>query len=322
MKKILALLGLTSTIALSGCSGKIKVNPDKQKYEVGIAQLVTHPALDAATAGFKEKLTSLLQAAGREVSFIENNAAGDSALCPTITTDLVSKDVDLILANATPCLTAAYAATSYIPILGTSITDYGAALGIEFKDGKSGKNVSGTSDLAPLDQQASEMVKLLPSANKIGIIYCSSEANSKFQVDEISKQLSSLGKTVTPRPFTDSSDLKSVCQKSAAEDDAVYIPTDNTAASNVSIIDGIFAPAHKPVYAGESGICEGAGIATLSIDYHRLGEVTGEMAFNVLLGKNKIDEYAVQYDKDVKKLYNKERCDAYGIVVPEGYEEL
>ena len=208
MKKILALLGLTSTISLSGCSGKTKVNPDKQKYEVGIAQLVTHPALDAATAGFKEKLTSLLQGAGREVSFIENNAAGDSALCPTITTDLVSKDVDLILANATPCLTAAYAATSYIPILGTSITDYGAALGIEFKDGKSGKNVSGTSDLAPLDQQASEMVKLLPSANKIGILYCSSEANSKFQVDEITKQLTALGKTVTARPFTDSSDLK------------------------------------------------------------------------------------------------------------------
>ena len=322
MKKILTLLGLTSALALSGCSQKIKVNPDKEKYEVGIAQFVTHPALDAATNGFKEKLASLLHDAGREVNFTINNASGDSALCPTITTDLVSKDVDLILANATPCLTTAYAATSYIPILGTSITDYGAALGFEFKDGKSGKNVSGTSDLAPLDQQASEMVKLLPNANKIGVLYCSSEANSKFQVDEITKHLTALGKTVTPRPFTDSSDIKSVCQKSAVEDDAVYIPTDNTAASNVSIIDEIFAPAHKPVYAGESGICEGAGIATLSIDYRRLGEVTGEMAFNVLLGKKNIDEYAVEYDKEVKKLYNKERCAAFGIAVPEEYEEL
>ena len=322
MKRIISLLSLASMVLLGGCNDKIKVDPDKTKYVVGIAQFDKHPALDAATKGFKEKLVALLKEEKREVAFEETNASGEGSLCTTIVSSLVGKDVDLIMANATPCLTAAYAATSTIPILGTSITDYGAALEIDVKDGKTGKNVSGTSDLAPLDQQAKEMVTLLPKAKKIGVLYCSSEANSKFQVDEITKQLTSLGKTVTARPFVNASDLLSVCQKSASEDDAVYIPTDNTAAKNTATIDSVFAPAKKPVYAGESGICEVAGIATLSIDYYRLGEVTAQMAKNVLLGKENIREYAVQYDKDVKKLYNKEKCDALGIVVPEGYTAL
>ena len=322
MKKGILTLGLLSVVALAGCSKSIKVNPDKEEYVVGIAQYDTHPALDAATNGFTTKLSELLTKEGRKVSYQLKNSSGQGSLVTTIVSDLVAKDVDLIMANATPCLTAAYAATSTIPILGTSITDYGAALNLEFKDGKSGTNVSGTSDLAPLDQQAEELVKLLPDVKKVGIVYCSSEANSKFQVDEMKKHLSAKNITVNTHPFTDTSDLTAVCQKAANDNDAIYIPTDNTAAKSASIIDAVFLGAHKPVYAGESGICKTAGIATLSIDYYRLGQVTAEMAAKVLLGKEDIRDMKVGYDSEVSKLYSKSHCDVYGIQVPSDYTAI
>lgn len=319
MKKGILALGLLSVVALAGCSNSIKVNPDKEEYVVGVAQYDTHPALDAATEGFTTKLTEILTAKGRKVSYQLKNASGEGSLVTTVVSDLVAKDVDLIMANATPCLTAAYTATSTIPVLGTSITDYGAALNMEFKDGKSGINVSGTSDLAPLDQQADELVKLLPNAKKVGIVYCSSEANSKFQVDEMKKHLSAKNITVNAHPFNDTSDLTAVCQKAAADNDAIYVPTDNTAAKYASVINSVFLGAHKPVYAGESGICKTAGVATLSIDYFRLGQVTAEMAAKVLLGEEDIREMKVGYDKGVTKLYSKSHCDAFGIEVPSDY---
>lgn len=325
MKKGSLLLGVAAITALAGC-GKtgIKVNPDKQKYVVGIAQFVPHVALDAATNGFKSKLATLLTAEGREVEFVQTDAAGDPANCPTIISTLVSKDVDLILANATPCLSAAYTATSYIPILGTSVTDFGVACKIEIEGGKTKTNVSGTSDLAPLDGQVNAMKELCPDATKFGILYSASEANSKFQVDEVKKHLEAAGKTVTTYPISGSDTLTSVCNTAAAREDVIYIPTDNFCADNTASINQVFEGAGKPVFAGESGICKGCGFATLSIDYTRLGEITGEMAFNVLLGKKDIREYEIQYDRNVKKLYVPSRCTALGIDVPEdaGYEVL
>ena len=325
MKKGSLLLSVVGLAALAGCSSNnIKINPDKEKYVVGIAQFVPHAALDAATNGFKSKLTALLTEAGRQVEYVETNAAGEVANCPTIISSLVSKDVDLIMANATPCLSAAYTATSTIPVLATSITDYGVACEIEVVDGKTKTNVSGTSDLAPLDGQVSTMLELLPSANKFGIVYSANEANSKFQVNEVKKHLEAAGKTVTTYPISGSEVLLSVCNAAAASEDAIYIPTDNFCAENCETINPIFEGAHKPVFAGESGICKGCGFATLSIDYTRLGEITGEMAFNVLLGKEDIREYAIKYDTDVKKLYVASRCSALGIEIPanKGYEVL
>ena len=289
-----------------------------ESYTVGICQLVQHAALDAATQGFEDALTA---AFGENVTFDFQNAQGDSATCATIANGFVSSGVDLIMANATPALQAAQAATNTIPVLGTSVTEYGVALGLTDFDGTVGGNISGTSDLAPLDQQADMIVEWMPDAKKVGLLYCSAEANSQYQVDEVQKYLEEKGITATQYAFSDSNDLSSVCQKAADENDALYVPTDNTVAANTGIVDGICRPAKKPVFAGEEGICAGCGVATLSISYYDLGYTTGEMAAKILTGEADISEMPIEYT-DVTKKYNKAVCDDLGLTVPEGYEEI
>ena len=289
-----------------------------ESYTVGICQLVQHAALDAATQGFEDALTA---AFGENVTFDFQNAQGDSATCATITNGFVSSGVDLIMANATPALQAAQAATNTIPVLGTSVTEYGVALGLTDFDGTVGGNISGTSDLAPLDQQADMIVEWMPDAKKVGLLYCSAEANSQYQVDEVQKYLEAKGVTATQYAFSDSNDLSSVCQKAADENDALYVPTDNTVAANTGIVDGICRPAKKPVFAGEEGICSGCGVATLSISYYDLGYTTGEMAVKILNGESDISTMPIEYT-DVTKKYNKAVCDDLGLTAPEGYEEI
>ena len=289
-----------------------------ESYTVGICQLVEHAALDAATQGFEDALTAEF---GENVTFDFQNAQNDSATCATIANGFVSAGVDLIMANATPALQAAQAATNQIPILGTSVTEYGVALGLSDFTGVVGGNVSGTSDLAPLDQQAEMITEWLPEAKKVGLLYCSAEANSQYQVDEVQKALEGKGVTATQYAFSDSNDLASVCQKAADENDAVYVPTDNTVAANTGIVDGICRPAKKPVFAGEEGICSGCGVATLSISYYDLGYTTGEMAVKVLTGEADISTMPIEYTTVTKK-YNKTICDDLGLTVPEGYEAI
>ena len=289
-----------------------------ESYTVGICQLVEHAALDAATQGFEDALTAEF---GENVTFDFQNAQNDSATCATIANGFVSAGVDLIMANATPALQAAQAATNQIPILGTSVTEYGVALGLSDFTGVVGGNVSGTSDLAPLDQQAEMITEWLPEAKKVGLLYCSAEANSQYQVDEVQKALEGKGVTATQYAFSDSNDLASVCQKAADENDAVYVPTDNTCAANTGIIDGICRPAKKAVFAGEEGICSGCGVATLSISYYDLGYTTGEMAVKVLTGEADISTMPIEYTTVTKK-YNKTICDDLGLTVPEGYEAI
>ena len=289
-----------------------------ESYTVGICQLVEHAALDAATQGFEDALTAEF---GENVTFDFQNAQNDSATCATIANGFVSAGVDLIMANATPALQAAQAATNQIPILGTSVTEYGVALGLSDFTGVVGGNVSGTSDLAPLDQQAEMITEWLPEAKKVGLLYCSAEANSQYQVDEVQKALEEKGVTATQYAFSDSNDLASVCQKAADENDAVYVPTDNTVAANTGIVDGICRPAKKPVFAGEEGICSGCGVATLSISYYDLGYTTGEMAVKVLTGEADISTLPIEYTTVTKK-YNKTICDDLGLTVPEGYEAI
>ena len=265
---------------------------DGQKFTIGICQLVQHAALDAATQGFEDALTASF---GENVTFDFQNAQGDSATCATITNGFVSSGVDLIMANATPALQAAQSATDSIPVLGTSVTEYGVALGLTDFDGTVGGNISGTSDLAPLDQQAEMIVEWMPEAKKVGLLYCSAEANSQYQVDEVQKYLEEKGVTATQYAFSDSNDLSSVCQKAADENDALYVPTDNTVAANTGIVDGICRPAKKPVFAGEEGICAGCGVATLSISYYDLGYTTGEMAVKILNGEADISTMPIEY---------------------------
>ena len=285
-------------------------------YTVGICQLVQHPALDAATQGFKDALTEAL---GDAVSFNEQNASGESVNCATIVNGLVASQVDLILANATAPLQAAASATADIPVLGTAVTDYASALEIDNWTGTVGGNISGTSDLAPLDQQAAMLQELFPDAKTVGLLYCSAESNSKYQVDMIRGYLEQAGLTCEEYAFNDTNDVASVTQKACDSSDVIYIPTDNTAASNTEAIANVVLPAGVPVIAGEEGICSGCGVATLSISYYDLGYATGKMAVKILTGEADISTMPVEYAPQVTKKYNAANCETLGVTVPDDY---
>ena len=321
MKKLISLV-LAAVMALSlvacGSGNKDKDTGDKT-YKVGVVQLVQHEALDAATKGFTD---ALKEALGDKVEVVEKNASGDSHNCSTIVNGFISDKVDLIMANATPALQAAASATSTIPILGTSVTDYATALEIADWTGTVGGNISGTSDLAPLDKQAAMLQELFPNAKKVGMLFCSSEPNSKYQVDEVTKLLSAAGITCTEYTFTDSNDVSSVTQKACDDSDVLYIPTDNTAASNTEAIANVVLAAGTPVIAGEAGICKGCGVATLSIDYYELGKITGQMAAKILTGETDISTMPVEFAPTATKQANMANCEKLGITVPADYTAL
>ena len=321
MKKLISLV-LAAVMALSlvacGSGNKDKDTGDKT-YKVGVVQLVQHEALDAATKGFTD---ALKEALGDKVEVVEKNASGDSNNCTTIVNGFISDKVDLIMANATPALQAAASATSTIPILGTSVTDYATALEIADWTGTVGGNISGTSDLAPLDKQAAMLQELFPNAKKVGMLFCSSEPNSKYQVDEVTKLLSAAGITCTEYTFTDSNDVSSVTQKACDDSDVLYIPTDNTAASNTEAIADVVLAAGTPVIAGEAGICKGCGVATLSIDYYELGKITGQMAAKILTGEADISTMPVEFAPTATRQANMANCEKLGITVPADYTAL
>ena len=315
LKKILAV-ALVAAMSMSFTACSEEDSKDKV-YNIGICQLVEHPALDAATKGFKDVLIEKL--GEDKVKFDEQNAQGESATCATIVNSFVSSNVDLIMANATPALQSAANATGDIPVLGTSVTDYATALALKDFNGVVGGNVSGTSDLAPLDKQAQMVKELFPDAKNIGILYCSAEPNSKYQSTEITKVLEDLGYTCAEYTFVDSNDIAGVVQQAVAKSDVIYVPTDNTVASNTSVIDSIARPAGIPIVAGEEGICSGCGVATLSISYEDLGRATGEMAYEILVNGKDISEMQVEYADATTKKYNKEIADELKITIPEGY---
>ena len=307
MKK--QILAVVLSAAMTAGMGSVSVlaaddKADDKTYNIGICQLVQHEALDAATQGFKDAITEEL---GDKVTFDEQNAQGDSNTCSTIVTAFVSDNVDLILANATPALQAAAAGTTDIPILGTAVTEYGVALDIDDFDGTVGGNISGTSDLAPLEDQAAMLNELFPDAKNVGLIYCSAEANSQYQVDTVKAALEKLGYTCTYYAFSDSNDLSSVATTAASESDVIYVPTDNTVASNTEIINNICLPEKVPVIAGEEGICEGCGVAT------------GKMALKVLVDGEDISTMPIEYAPQFTKEYNPEICEELGITVPDDY---
>ena len=316
LKKLLAVASVAAmTLSLCACGGK-----KDDTYTVGICQLVQHEALDAATKGFKDALVEEFGEDG--IKFDEQNAQGDANTCATIINGFVSSDVDLILANATPALQAAAAGTDTIPILGTSVTEYGVALEIQDFNGTVGRNISGTSDLAPLESQADMIKALFPDAKTVGLLYCSAEANSQYQVDTVKAALEKLGYTCEYYSFSDSNDLSTVTTSAANASDVIYVPTDNTVAANTEIIKNICMPAKTPVVAGEEGICKGCGVATLSISYYDLGVATGKMAAKILKGESKVEEMPIEYAPQFTKKYNKDICDELGITVPDDYEVI
>jgi putative ABC transport system substrate-binding protein len=326
-KKLLAtLMASVMALSLAACGGSSSSSgssdsgsSDSDKvYNIGICQLVQHDALDAATQGFKDALTEKL---GEDrVKFDEQNASGDSATCSTIVNQFVSDGDDLILANATASLQAAAAATDTIPVLGTAVTDYATALQIDDWTGTVGNNISGTSDLAPLEDQAKLLNELFPDAKNIGLLYCSAEPNSEYQVKTIEGYLKDLGYTCEYYAFADSNDVASVTTSAVSKSDVIYIPTDNTAASNTEVIHN--AAGDTPIIAGEEGICSGCGVATLSISYYDLGYKTGEMAYEILEEGKDVKEMAIEYAPNVTKKYNVDICKQLGITPPDGYEAI
>ena len=333
MKKIVSVaMAAAMAAALAGCGGAASSSAPASSaaasaadstaaktYTVGICQLVQHVALDAATQGFKDALTAKL---GDAVKFDEQNASGDSANCATIVNGFVSNNVDLILANATAPLQAAAQATATIPVLGTSVTDYATALDISDWTGTVGNNISGTSDLAPLDQQAAMIQELFPDAKNVGLLYCSAEPNSVYQCDVMEGYLTDMGFTVSRFAFTDTNDVTSVAQTAADASDVIYIPTDNTAASNTEAIANVLLPAKVPAVTGEEGICSGCGVATLSISYYDLGYATGEMAAKILTEGADVSAMPVQYAPNVTKKYNAANCEALGLTIPDDYTAI
>ena len=313
MKKTISII---CALALILALGTAALAAPADSYTVGICQLVQHPALDSATEGFKAALTDKL---GDSVSFLEQNASGDSATCNIICNQFVSEEVDLIMANATPALLAASSATNQIPILGTSVTDYGSALAIDDWTGTTGTNISGTSDLAPLDGQAQMLNELFPEAKTVGILYCSSEPNSKFQADTITPILEEMGYTVSPYTFSDSNDVAAVTQNACDDVDVIYIPTDNTAASCTEAINNVAIVAGVPIIAGEEGICSGCGVATLSISYYDLGYATGEMAAEILTEGADVSTMEIRYAPTFTKKFNVTNCETLGVEIPEDY---
>jgi len=323
MKRLLALVMTTLMLLsmLSGCgSTEVPAAENNKVYNVAIIQLVTHDALDAATQGFQDALVAELGEGN--VKFDLQNAAGDTNTCATIVNSFVSNNVDLIMANATPALQAAAAATADIPVLGTSVTEYGVAMGIENFSGTVGGNISGTSDLAPLDKQAEMVKEWFPDAKNVGLLYCSAEPNSQYQVDTIKGLLENLGYTCTLYSFADGNDLSAVTQNAADNSDVIYVPTDNTVASSTGIIDGICQAAGVPIIAGEEGICAGCGVATLSISYYDLGVATGKMAARILKGEDDISTMSIEYAATSTPKYNAAICEALGLTAPEGYTAI
>lgn len=313
VKRILAL-GLSAVLVgsvFAGCSAQ------QGKYTIGICQLTQHDALDAATQGFMDTVKEKL---GEEnVEFNLQNASNDSATCATITNQFVADGVDLIMANATPALQAAMASTGEIPIVATSITDYGTALDMDNFSGTTGINVTGSSDLAPLAEQAAMVKELCPDAKTVGILYCSAEPNSKYQADVVQPELEALGFDVKIFTCADSNDIANATTQACSEVDAIYIPTDNTIANAASAVDQIAAPAGIPVIAGEEGICKGCGVATLSISYYDIGVKAGEMAVEILQNGADPATMEIEYATDLTKKYVPERAAALGITVPSDY---
>ena len=319
-KKLLsAALAATMALTLAACGGEGQSADDPDGYTIGICEQMEHVSLSEATQGFMDGLTELLGA--DKVVFREQNAGGEQTNCTTIMNGFLAEGVDLILANATWPLQAAASATADTPILGTSVTDYAVALGLDEFDGTVGGNISGTSDLVDLEAQAAIISELFPDAGTVGLLYCSGEPNSVYQIETVRGYLEPLGYACEIFAFTDVNDLASVTQAACDASDVIYIPTDNTVATNVESVANVVLPAGVPVVGGDPGICSGCGVATIATDYYELGRLTAEMAAQVLTGEADISSMPIQYGA-MEKIYDPENCELLGISIPEGYNPV
>jgi len=307
MKKTVSLV-LAMTLCVASCIGLFGCGGDKDSFTVGVCQLTKHDSLDAATNGFVDGLKAEMDKAGKKVD-IDVQVAGDPNLCPTVVNTFTAKKVDLIMGNATPALLAAANATTSIPVLGTSVTDYNDT----FKNNIP-KNVSGMSDAVPFDEQANMMIDTLSlkAGDKVGVIYCSNESNSLVQYNAVKALFESKNIVVTAYTFSETTELQALVNKAASESRAIYVPSDNTVAQNDTVVGTICNEKKVPVFTSYGGaIC----YASLAIDYYQLGVETGKMAASILLGKKKVAELEVG-TLTPSVVYNEELCKSLGVTVP------
>ena len=307
MKKIVSLI-LVLALCIGGCVS-LTACGEKADFTVGICQLMEHESLDKATNGFIDALKEALEKEGKTVEF-DTQVAGESNLCATVINTFTAKRVDMIMANATPALLAAANATTDIPVLGTSVTDYSDTF-----SGKIPENVTGTSDAVPFDEQAQMMIDSLnlKEGDKVGVIYCTNESNSLIQYNAVKALFEAKKIKVEAYTFSDTTELQTVVNNAANNSKAIYVPSDNTVADNDSVVGTICTDKKVPVFTSYGGkIC----YASLAIDYYELGRKTGEMAAEILLGKKSPKDFEVA-TLTPSVVYNNELCATLGIEVPE-----
>ena len=310
--KILTGVALASVVALAACSGEGGGSGDgSESYKIGINQLVQHPALDEATAGFKQAFAD----AGAEVEWDEQNANGEQPTALTIAQQFANSDLDLALAVATPAAQATVQNLIDIPVLFTAVTDPVSAELVESMDAP-GSNVTGTSDEAPIDQQLELLKDLVPEAKNVGIVYASGEVNSQVQVDAATEAAKGLDLEIETQTVTSVNEIQQAVE-ALGDVDAIYVPTDNMVVSGIASLVQVAEEKKIPVIGAEAGTVEGGAAATIGIDYTELGRQTGEMALRILRDGEDPAEMPVEKATEFTYVVNEKAAKNQGIEIPE-----
>lgn len=314
-RRLVPVAALFTASLVAGCGSQAGTSGDKT-YNIGIVQLVEHNALDAANKGFVDGLKERGFEEGKNLTIDRQNAQADQSNLQNIAQRFVSAKMDLICAIATPAAQTVANATHDIPIVGTAITDYVGAK-LAKSNEKPGGNVTGTSDMNPVKDQIDLLLKLKPTAKTIGVIYCSSEVNSEVQVKAMQEYAASKGLTVKVATISTVNDIQQAAQSLVGSVDAFYEPTDNVIASAMPTLMDITNAAKIPVICGEPNEVKAGGLATYGVDYYKLGVQTGHMAADILEGKAKPADMAIEMPKDLRITINKKNAAAIGITIPD-----
>lgn len=334
MKKWIAGIALGSMMLLAGCGGgsgssgsaagegSATAEADADALQIGIIQTTAHTALDRARDGFEDGLEEAGYTIGKDVVIDYQNAQGDQSNLNTITSQFASDKKDLVCAIATQAAVQMKSASSDIPIVGTAITDY-ESVGLVDSNDAPGGNVTGTSDMNPIEDQVALMQKMMPDLKSVGVMYCSAEENSRIQVELFKEQCESVGISVTEMTVSNVNEIQQAATSLIGEDiEAIYVPTDNTLASAMTTLTGVTNESKIPVFTGEVGVLSGGGLATVSVDYYELGKQTGLMAAKILKGEAQPADMPIEMAANTTTEINQAEVDLLGITVPDDLTEF
>ena len=331
MKKWIAGIALGSMMLLAGCGGgnssssagdsSAAAEADADALQIGIIQTTAHTALDRAREGFEDGLEEAGYTIGKDVVIDYQNAQGDQSNLNTITSQFASDKKDLVCAIATQAAVQMKSASSDIPIVGTAITDY-ESVGLVDSNDAPGGNVTGTSDMNPIEDQVAMMQKMMPDLKSVGVMYCSAEENSRIQIELFKEQCEAAGISVKEMTVSNVNEIQQAATSLIGEDiQAIYVPTDNTLASAMPTLTGVTNESKIPVFTGEVGMLSGGGLATVSVDYYELGKQTGAMAAKILKGEAQPADMPIEMAQTTTTEINQEEVDLLGITVPDDMTE-